>query len=613
MAGLTLEMIAVFAVILVALALFASEALRVDLVAMLVMAGLMAAGLIGPDQGLAGFANQATVTVAAMFVLSRGLFLSGAVELIGRRLMALLDQGLVIMLVALTLFVAGASALVNNTAVVAIMIPTVLTALRRRGVGSARVLLPMSFAAMLGGTCTLLGTSTNILVNSIAIDEGLEPLGMFEFLPLGLIFVGLGLVYLLTIGVRMLPETEDAERAADEGYDLDAYVTDIVILPDSPLVGQPLGRSRLSEDLDLDVLVLARGDRVSQVPDVEIPLSAGDVLRVRCDLDQLAALEASRGVRLRPKHGEAADDSPQRPADTAPAAAEDHGPGLMLEAVVAPDGPFDGVTLDELHFRQTHDATALAIRRGPDITHVRPGEMRLRGGDVVLLKARRDRLEQLSRDEGFVVLSEPDETRFRRDRMLYATAVVVGVVALAASGLVPVVVAAILGALAMILTGCLRMDEAYEAIEWKVIFLLAGVLSLGAAMQETGAADWLAGRLLAWAGEGGEAWLLAGFLVLTSLLTAVISNNAAAALLAPVAIQSAGAAGADPRPFLMAVTYAASLSFMTPIGYQTNTLVYGAGPYRFRDFLIVGTPLNVLLWIVGALVIPLIWPFHPTG
>jgi di/tricarboxylate transporter len=589
------EVIFVFVVLVVAVVLFATEWLPVDLVALVVMSALLVGGVVTPAEGVAGFGNPATVTVGAMFILSAGLFRTGAVNFVGAALARLGRRSMWPALLAVMVGVGAVSAFINNTAAVAIFLPIMLGLSETLRVSPSKLLMPLSFASMFGGVCTLIGTSTNIVVSSIAERHGQPPFGMFEFLPLGLAVFATGVLYMLLIGVRLIPNRRTPEGLT-QSFRVDEYLTEVVLLPESESVGHPLGSSPLVRELNIAVLEIFRGDEHIAVPGPSVILHAGDVLRVRADLREIDALQGRVGVNLKPGMHWRKEDLQSAEA-------------ALVEAVVAPNSGLEGRTLEDLKFRTTFGATVLAIRHHGELLRGNLSDTPLRAGDALLTEIRRDRLEQLKRDRAFVIVSEVELNEFRREKIVPALLVVLGVVLTAALGILPIVVGAVTGAVLLILTRCLTLDEAYAAVEWRIIFLLAGVLTLGAALENTGGAGLLSGALLSAAGPFGPEAVVSALFLLTVLLTNVMSNNASAALLAPVAIAAAQSLQFNVRPFLMAVTFAASLSFMTPVGYQTNTLIYGPGQYKFVDFLRVGTPLSLLFWLLATLLIPRIWPF----
>jgi di/tricarboxylate transporter len=591
---MTFEIILVLSILAGAVACFATERLPVDLVALLVLSALLVSRILTPQEAISGFSNTATVTVAAMFVLSAGLARTGVVNLLGQRLAAFGRLGFLPTLIALMLLIGVVSAFINNTAAVAIFLPIVLGLARDTGISPSKLLIPLSFASMFGGVCTLIGTSTNILVSSIAEQHGLAPFGMFELSRLGLVLFAAGALYLLTAGVRLIP---DRRAGADltQSYGMGDYLTEILVLPGSSAVGRSLRDSPLVRDLDMDVLEIQRDGR-PLAAGAETVLEAGDLLRVRGDVEKIRRAEEQKGIVL--KSGLKWREEDLHSAETS-----------LLEVLVAPGSTLEGKTLKETGFRQIYGGTALAIRHRGELMRERLGTTQLRSGDVLLVEVRRDRIEALKRVQDFVIVSEIGLDEPRREKLPLALVIVAATVAAATLGLLPIVGSAILGSVLLVLTRCLTLEEAYQAIEWRVIFLLGGILPLGLALESTGGARLLSSLLVDTVGVWGPVAMVSVFYLLTSLLTEAMSNNATAALLAPIAISAAAALDVDPRPFLVAVTFAASASFMTPVGYQTNTLIYGPGHYRFADFLRVGTPLNLLFWLIATLLIPRFWSF----
>ncbi|MCG3153646.1 MAG: hypothetical protein DKINENOH_00236 [bacterium] len=592
---MTFEIAFVLALVVIAVVLFATERLPVDLVALLVMGTLLVSGIISPEQGIAGFSNTATVTVGAMFVLSAGLFKTGAVNHLGRVLSRLFKLNLWLALIVTMLLAGGLSAFINNTPVVAIFLPLLLGVARDLDVSPSKLLMPLSFASMFGGVCTLIGTSTNILVSAIAERHGQPAFGMFEFTPMGAIFFAAGILYMIFIGIRLIPDRR-GKGDLTQTFGMGDYLIDVVLLPEAESVGKAVADSPLVKDLDLDILEVQREDRLIPVPTAATVLQANDVLRVRCEIKKIRQLQERKGIVLKPEVKWRDEELESEEA-------------MLVEAVIAPNSLLDGRTLKDIRFRNYFGGTVLALRHRGATVHEKLESTILRAGDVLLVKIRRDHLILLEEHEAFLVVSEVGLPTFRKSKALPAIAIVAGVVLAAAFNIIPIVSSAIAGAILMILVGCLDLEEAYKAIEWKVIFLLAGVLSLGAALEKTGAAQVVSSVMINAIGAWGPVAVVAAFYLLTSLLTETMSNNATAALLAPIAIITADSLGVDSRPFLMAVTFAASASFMTPVGYQTNTLIYGPGQYKFADFLKIGTPLNVLFWLLATVLIPQFWPF----
>lgn len=594
---MSFELMFVFFITLSAVILFVTEKLPVDVVALMIIVSLLLSRILTPEEGLAGFSNPATVTVGAMLILSAGLFKSGALNLLGAGLSKLGRRGFVVMLLTMMLVIGTISAFINNTAAVAMLMPVVIGMARETRVDPSKLLMPLSFASMFGGVCTLIGTSTNILVSSIAERYGQPALGMFEMTPLGLVFFATGTVYMLVAGLRLIP---DRRAAADltQRFGMDDYLTEIVLLPEAKSVGTTLADCPLVQEIELDILEVQRGAGKLLSPDPSTVLRAGDVLLVRCNVAQITRLQERVGIALK-------SDIQWKDKDL------ESGSTQLMEAVVAPYSVLDGRSLKGIRFRDNFGATALAVRHHGKVVHDNLNERTLRGGDALLLKVRRDSLARLRDSPAFVMISDTEFPTFRTHKLVTALAIISGVVGAAALNVVPIAVSAITGCVLLVLTGCLTIQEAYGAVEWRIIFLLAGVLALGIALEKTGAALLLSNWMIATVGIWGPIALVSAFYLVTSLLTEVMSNNATAVLLAPIAIAVAQSMGVDPRPFLMAITFAASASFMTPIGYQTNTLIYGPGRYKFADFIRVGLPLNVLFWLLATLLIPVFWPLRP--
>lgn len=589
------EMIFVFAVLLLAVFLFVTEKLPVDLVALLVMALLLVSGIVSPAEGVSGFSNTATITVGAMFILSAGLFKTGAVNFLGAFVNEIFKKNFWAAMLIVMVLVGVLSAFINNTPVIAIFLPILLGVAKETRISASKILMPVSFASMFGGVCTLIGTSTNILVSSIAEKQGLPPFSMFEFAPLGLIMFAVGTAYMLLVGIRLIPERR-GEGDLTENFALNEYLTEIVLLPSALSVGLEIKDAPLVHDLDIAILEIRREEETIHQPSAEIILLAGDVLLVRCDLEKIRALQEREGVRLKPQ-AKWGDES---------LTSEDY---RLLEAVVDPNSALVGSTLKQKNFREKYGATVLAMRHRGRLLREKLSDTVLRAGDLLLLEIHRERLAGFKRSNDFIVTSEKQTVEFRRGKVVIAALIVAGVVLAASLKLAPIVVAAVVGAILLVLLGCLTLEEAYQAIEWKIIFLLAGVLSLGIALEKSGAARMISAQIVSSVGPFGLVALVSAFYLLTSLLTETMSNNATAVLLAPIAIATAAALGVNPQPFLVAVTFAASASFMTPVGYQTNTMIYGPGQYKFIDFVKVGTPLNIILWLLATVLIPVFWKF----
>jgi di/tricarboxylate transporter len=589
----TLEIGFVLLLTIVAVVLFVTEKFSTDIVAILVMVVLLVSRVLTPAEGLAGFANTATITVGAMFVLSAGMFRSGAVNFVGRGLGRLARHSSGLMLFVLMVGVGVLSSFLNNTAAVAILIPVVIVVARRADTSPSKLLMPLSFASMFGGMCTVLGTSTNILASAISEQAGLGAFGMFEFTKLGVIFFAVGVTYMMTVGRKLVPDHR-GRGDLTTSFGLGDYLTDLILQADSKSVGKALESAPLVKDLGIEVLQIRRGEDTLR-PTPETVLCENDVLRIQGNLRTINELKDRAGVAF----GMSVKwrDEDLQSTDT-----------RLVEAVVGPSSPLAGKSLAESRLRENFGASVLAVRQHGTLRHSEFENITLMPGDALLIDVPNDQIEHLTEQRVFLVVSRAGIPRFNWPKAAKALAIVVSVVVVAATGLLPIVAAAATGALAMVLSRCISTDEAYGAIEWNVLFLLAGMLSLGAAMEKTGASTMLAEGMVNAVGGFGPIALLAAFFGATMLLTEVMSNNATVALLLPIAITTAHSIDANPRTFMFAVVFAASSSFMTPVGYQTNTMIYGPGQYRFVDFVRVGAPLNLIFWILGVLLIPWFWP-----
>lgn len=576
---------------------FATERLPVDLVALLVMAALMLTGLVTVAEGLSGFSNPATITVAAMFVLSAALTRTGALEALSRLLVRWSRHPFAFLLLLIPL-AALPSAFINNTPVVAVFLPLVLTVCSKRGFSPSKFLIPLSYAAQFGGTCTLIGTSTNILVSTLSERAGYRAFTMFEFSQLGLLFVAIGTVYFVLVGYWLLPKRPGQELTAT--YQLGEYITEMHVMPGSPLIDKTVTAAQIGQRYEVTVLEILRDQQKLFSPTAEA-IRAHDVLLVRGRVPDLMQFKNANGLEIEPEF-KLRDDQLQTEDIT------------LVEALVPPQSTWIGRTLTELNFHRLTNTIVLAIQRRGQTIREKLRAVRLQLGDALLLLGPKPDIARLRADPNVIVLEPIDEPSLRLRRRPVALLIVALVVALAALPVwqgkpLPILVTALLGALALVLTRCLSLSEAYAAIDWRVIVLLAGVLPLGIAMEKTGTAERLADWTLWLVGPWGPVAALAMLYLLTAILTECMSNNACAVLLTPIAIATAERLEVSPLPFLMAIMFAASTAFATPIGYQTNTMIYNPGGYRFADFLRVGVPLNLIFWIVATVMIPRFWPF----
>jgi len=590
-------MTTVFLVLIITLGLFISELVAIDVAAMIALSILVITGIISPEQCLAGFANPAVITVASMFILSEGLSRTGAVSWITHSLSRLAGASGRGWLPSSLLIVLITSGFINNTAVVVLFIPVMLNLARRFKTPPSRLLIPISYVSILGGTCTLIGTSTNILVSSVAQQHGEPPFSMFEFTTVGIFVAAAGFLYLIYLAPRLLPERATLLAMHDDEDDQHhLYVTEVEVLEQSSWVGKPIKDTPLGKSRDLSALEVIRGETIL-APREDLALAPGDLVLLQGDANALFNVDRSGHVSVLPElAGESGRLGPE--VDIS-----------LAEIVITPNSRFVGSTVRDAGFRRRYGVSVFAIQRGGRHLRRKLGDLELRVGDVLLLQGSQRAFNNLKEARSFLFVKGTEETLTRPGRAPAALVIMAGVIAAATLKLLPIEIAALLGAVFMLICRCLSPREGYAAIDLSVLMLIVGTLALGAGMESSGAAQFLVDRLGEVKQVLGPHGVLWGIYLLTAVLTSVMSNNATAVLVTPLAIGMANAMGVDPRPFLLAVVFGASAAFATPVGYQTNTLVFGPGGYFFRDFVRVGLPLNALTCIVACLTIPLFFPF----
>jgi di/tricarboxylate transporter len=601
---LTLDIVLTLSVALGALGLFIWNRLRIDVVALMAMLALVLLGLVTPQEGISGFANEATVTVAAMFILSAGLLRTGAIDLLGMWVARLAGESEFRLLLVACLLVIPMSAFINNTPVVVVMIPMILGITRELGQAPSRLFMPISFASQMGGTLTLIGTSTNLLVAGLVLELGLDRIRLFDITGPALLLTSIGLVYLLTVG-RWLTPTREAATDMMERYELRDYLSVLIVEDESPLAGRTLRESRFGEAHGLEIVRIERGDQRIIAPGADTTLQAGDVLLVHGKIPDIAKIDDVDHLRIAGTKPDltdpAAEDGEERKKEAL----------RLAEIIVPPRSPVVGRSLRQLAFRGRYGVPVLAAQRHGQPLHERIRDIVLEPGDILLVQGSPRQLREIHRSGHLALLGAVDLPAKRIRKLKYSVPILALVVLLAATGATTILVSALMGVVAMFVTGCLTPDEAYKEVDWMVIVLLGALIPLGIAMQNSGTAEFIALGLLRITSPLGLLGVLAAFYLMTSILTELISNNAAAIVLTPIAVATGVALGVSPLPFVIAVMFAASNSFLTPIGYQTNTFIYGPGGYRFSDFFRVGAPLSVILLAAAVFVIPLFFPFHP--
>lgn len=584
---MTIEILLVIAIIVVAIYLFTTEKFTVDTTALAVAALLMILGIVTPEEGLSGFSDVSTISVFGLLCLSIGLESTGAVSWIGSWMQKNLVGTEAETIIGLSLMVGMCSAFLNNTAIVAIMLPVVIELCRTSKLSVSKLLMPLSFSAMAGGTMTIIGTSTNVVISGIYAKHFGEGFSIFEFSLIGLTIFLTYLFYMIFLGRFLLPDDKDVDLIED--YDLNKYLTQVKVAKNSPLVGQLFGESQLVLKYDISVLELIREDDQVWLPAQREKIQGGDRLLIRCDVESLVSI--AEKLKLRVDRFTELDDENL---------SSEH--ALLFEAVLGNNSFLLGQKLKDVDFRRIFHAVPLGIRRHGEMLKKKLSEVELRFGDCILMEARRGKLDKFNNSRDFIVLGKIKKTNLRPRRLKRSALIILSVVATVTLGIFPLEVAALSGVAMMFITGCVTPRYVYRKMEWRIIFLLAGLIPLGIAVEKVGLSDLISSGMLEVLGD--NALLVIGALFgMTVLLTSFMSNSATAILLSPLAITMAQQLNLNPKAFLITVMFAASTSFLTPIGYQTNTLIYGPGKYTFGDYFRVGGILTILVCIVSTFLI----------
>ena len=580
-------------IIVAAVVLFATEKLRVDVIAMLVLLTLALTGLVTAEQAFSGFSSPAVITVWAVYIVSGALFKTGVTDIIGERIARMAGNSEPKLIAVIMLACGTMSAFMNNIGATAVMLPAVVGISRKSGVPLSRLLIPLSFASLMGGNMTQIGTPPNILASSILTERGLESFSFFDFTPMGMIVFGTGIIYMVFIGRHLLPARKNIEDS--QADTLREYITELHILPDSPLLEKPLAKLQLADNYDISIFGIIRGGRKLSHIEGNTMIEKEDTLIVSGDAKSLMDVVDKLGLVI-------ASDTRFKLSDLGTDSVQ------VFEATLMPRSNMTGKSLKQINFREKYDLSVLAIWRQGQVLVKRLGNVRLQIGDSLLLKGPTQRITDFRQSDPFIVLESLKVESQRRDKIPLMLGIMALTLILATFTSLHISTALVIGSLLSVLLGVHSMDEAYQAIEWRSVFLIAGMLPLGIAMETTGTASFLANGIVNITGQYGVIWVLAGIYILAGLITEPMSNAAATVLMVPIGIDIALNLGVNPQTFVLAIVIGASTSFLTPVGHQANVLVMGPGGYRFGDYTRVGWLLNVFILIVTMIFLPMIWP-----
>ena len=594
---MTTQIAIVLSLLLVALVLFSLERIPIEVVSLLLVMALVLTNTLTVAEAFAGFGNDIVITIAGLFILTGGLAKTGVIDLVGRRLHRTAGDS-EFRMVALIMFAAAfCAAVMKNTTTTAMFLPVVLGLAVRRNVSPSKLLMPLAFGAILGGTCTLIGTSTNLAVSGALPRYGMQPFTMFELTSVGVVIVAVGMLYMLVVGRRLLPDAKSAESLTEQ-YHIRQYMTEVIVLDDSPLIGKSLAEARFADELDLTVLGILRGEKEYRVaPNPTEKITADDLLLVQGRVEDILNVKAEAGIEIKPDF--TLNDSVLEDKDTE-----------LFEAMVPRGSDFLGRTLKRLDFRTRYGVVVLAINRHGVNLLSKLSRVRLRFGDVLLIQGSRGQVERIAADDQILLLEEISERQARPEKRRWALLAFGVFLFSSLTHFVPLPIAVLFGVMILLASQSLRMTEAYEIIEWRLLILIACMISFGVAMEKTRADQYLADFIVSSTGHYGPLAVLAGFFIMTVALTQPMSNQAAALVMLPISVKTALALGLNPRTFAVTVTYAASCSFLTPLE-PACVLVYTPGRYRFLDFVKVGSVLTVAVFVIVMWLVPVFWPFQP--
>lgn len=595
-----LPIIFVFIVIGVSIILFVTELFPVDKISFFIIVALVLFGLTTPEEAISGFSNPATITILTLMILAIGLEENGVIQLLSDGIKEMRILPLILLTPAFMIISASISAFISTTAVVIIFIKIVTQLSEKYGFSTARLLMPISFAGILGGSCTLMGTSTNLLVNAIAKNKGVEAFSFFEFTSYGVAFFLIGLV-IMTIASRFLPRSKQANLSSY--YGVESYVFTVKVTEESPLIGQQFTMDKIFDNEDVHILKLVRDNQVINDPGKYIKLMADDNLVLMSNLDNFQSFLKRNGFVVHESREEERLQGRLKSSSVYEL--------KYVEIMILPGSNLIGKTLKDLRSISFEGAYPIAIKKRKNIRNTKERlirknieEINLKPGDRVLLEMDEQLISDLYKIQNIAILNEhefkPDVTKSKRAIALFT---LIAVIFFAASGILTILTSSLVGVGILLLTNSIKLENIYQKLNWQIIFLLAGMIPLGIAMSNSGADDWISNHLLGLMSDQSPIFVLGLLFGSTMLMSGFISNNATAIIMTPISIAVASGLGLDVKPFVLAVLFGANFSFFTPVGYQTNTLIYGTGAYKFKHFLIIGGILSITLWIVGTLLL----------
>ena len=597
---MNIDIIIVLSILVLGFILFLLEYFTIDVTALIILSCFFGLGYLTPTEAVSGFSNPAVITIGLLFILSSAIQKTGLLEYLVVTINRLLQSSKGLGMAVYYFTVSIASSLINNTAIVAIFMPVTIRLAHRYQISPSKMLIPLSYAAILGGTLTLVGTSTNLLVNSIYMSyEGVEPLGMFEFFKYGIIILIIGTIYLLIVAPKLIP-SRTVTSSLTKSYHLGGYLTEMRIKKESALVGKSCLDRSINHNYDVTVLDIIR-DQKHIVNNIRRTiLKEGDILFVRGTLENFIRMKEVEGITLLTDEKLTQAELEQEDNE-------------LVECLITDDSDLVGKSLMSTNFRQVFGAFILAIRREGDIIRKKIAHMQLHAFDTLLVYGPTKKISTLSDRGDFIVLGKV-EARLQKDRFWWVSIYVVLIsIFFASIGYVPILKGAFISVVILLSLKIITAQESYQSIHWQVIILIAALIPIGIVLQSTGTADWIGNNISRFIYLFSISWqpyvLLATIYFITMILTEISSNVATAIIMVPIAIAVSGQIGLESRPFVFAVAFAASASFITPIGYQTNLMVYGPGGYKFSDYIRVGLPLSLLLFLTAVIILPNIWSF----